>query len=433
MGERVVVTGLGLATALGIEVAENWRKLLDGVSGIKPLMLPQSGASPIRAAGQIDPVDLKRMETAFAHEPRICGEKKTLFAHWAVISALNDAELIDFTGNRYRWGLFCAEGIPTISLPKIAEYMNGQLPFDLARFGREHGRGSHGALNDVQRLGIAASVSGKLGLQGRIGVVTSACASAAQAIGLAFRAIRRGDAEVMVAGGTDSMVDPVGLMFFVLLTAASVSSRQTETACRPFDRKRNGLVVGEGAGFLVLETLSHALERGAHIYAEMVGYGSTMDAYRATAPDPQGLGAAQAMQHALDDAGIGIEEIDYINAHGTGTRQNDISETLAIKRVFGTRSPDLCVSSSKSMIGHLMAAAGGAECIYTVLTVQNDEIHPTLNLRNPDPKCDLDYVPNVKRERVVWAALSNSFGFGGQNATIAFKKYAEDLAIRQSS
>ncbi len=423
MGERVVVTGLGLATALGIEVEENWRKLLDGVSGIKPLTLPQSGASPIRAAGQIDPVDLKRMETAFAHEPRICGAKKTLFAHWAVMSALNDAGLLDYRGNRNRWGLFSAEGIPTISLPEIARYTNGQGRLDLVRFGREHGRGSHGALTDMQRLGTAASVSGEFGLQGRIGVVMSACASATQAIGLAFRAIRRGDAEVVVAGGTDSMIDPVGLMFFVLLTAASVSSKQTETICRPFDRKRNGLVVGEGAGFLVLEALSHALERGARIYAEMVGYGSTLDAFRATAPDPQGLGAARAMQHALDEAGLGIGDIDYINAHGTGTRQNDISETLAIKRVFVARAAGLCVSSSKSMIGHLMAASGGPECIYTVLTVQNNEIHPTLNLCNPDPKCDLDYVPNVKRERVVQAALSNSFGFGGQNATIALRKY----------
>ncbi len=209
----------------------------------------------------------------------------------------------------------------------------------------------------------------------------------------------------------------------MLLTAASVSSGGTKTACRPFDRKRNGLVVGEGAGFLVLEALPHAQERGAHIYAEMAGYGSTMDAFRATAPDPRGLGAARAMQHALDDAGLGIGDIDYINAHGTGTRQNDISETNAVKKVFGAQATKLCVSSSKSMIGHLMAASGGPECIYTVLTVQNDEIHPTLNLRNTDPKCDLDYVPNVKRKRVVRAALSNSFGFGGQNASIAVRKY----------
>jgi len=423
MDERVVVTGLGLATTLGINVEENWRRLLNGVSGIRPLALPQSRSSPIQAVGQIAPADLKKMETAVAQNPGICGSKKALFAHWAVMSALNDAGLLDVKGKRTRWGLFSAEGIPTVSLPDIARDWVGQGRLNPVSFRRGRGRCRHGALNDMERLGIAASVSEEFSLRGRIGTIMSACASATQAIGLAFRAIRRGEANVMVAGGTDSMVDPVGLMFFVLLTAASVSSRRTRTACRPFDRKRNGLVVGEGAGFLVLEALSHAQERGARIHAEMVGYGSTLDAFRATAPDPQGLGAARAMQHALDEAGLGVGDIDYINAHGTGTRQNDISETLAIKRVFGAEASGLCISSSKSMIGHLMAASGGPECIFTVLAVLRDDIHPTLNLRNPDPKCDLDYVPNTRRKKVVRAALSNSFGFGGQNATIAVKKF----------
>jgi len=423
MGERVVVTGLGLATALGIEVKENWQRLLDGVSGIRPSTLPESRSCPIQAAGQIAPADLKKMETAVAQKPRICGSKKALFAHWAVKSALNDAGLLDFRGNRNRWGLFTAEGSPTIVLPQIARHVNDQGGLDPVSLKGEYRHGSHDAHEEIARLGIGASVSEEFGLRGRIGTIMSACASATQAIGLAFRAIRRGEVDVMVAGGTDSMVDPVGLMFFVLLTAASVSSRQTETACRPFDRKRSGLVVGEGAGFLVLEALSHAQERGARIYAEMVGYGSTLDAFRATAPDPLGLGAARAMQHALDEAGLGAGDIDYINAHGTGTRQNDMSETLAIKRVFGAEAAGLCISSSKSMIGHLMAASGGPECIFTVLAVQRDEIHPTLNLRNPDPKCDLDYVPNTRRKKVVRAALSNSFGFGGQNATIAVKKF----------
>ena len=424
MGERVVVTGLGLATALGIEVEENWQKLLNGVSGITALNLPHSSSSPIRAAGQIDKAKLKKMEAVFACNSRTIGGKKTVFAHWAAVSALRDAGLVDFPGNRNRWGLFSAEGIPTVSLMEIAPYVRGQKDFNGFRFGKEHGRLGHTAINKTRFHETGGLLSEKLGLQCPNGVITSACASATQAIGLGFRAIRRGDATIMVVGGGDSMIDPVGLMFFVLLTAASVSSGGAKTACRPFDLKRNGLVVGEGAGFLVLEALSHAEERGAHIYAEMAGYGTTMDAFRATAPDLRGVGAAQAMKQALEDAGLGIGDIDYINAHGTGTKQNDISETLAVKTVFGNQAKKVCISSSKSMIGHLMAASGGPECIYTVLTVMNDEIHPTISLRNPDPKCDLDYVPNIKRKRVVRNALSNSFGFGGQNATIALRKYA---------
>ncbi|MCF8145016.1 MAG: beta-ketoacyl-[acyl-carrier-protein] synthase family protein [Deltaproteobacteria bacterium] len=423
MDERVVVTGLGLATALGIDVEENWRRLLNGVSGIRPLTLPQSRSSPIQAAGRIDPEDLKRMEMAFAVKTRVGTARKSLFARWAVRSALKDADLLSVAGNRNRWGLFSAEGIPTISLPEIARHVNSQGRLDPVRVKGEHNVGGLGAPGHMEQIGITASVSEEFGIRGPNVVIMSACASATQAIGLAFRAVRRGDADVMVAGGTDSMVDPVGLMYFVLLSAASVAYGSVKTACRPFDRKRNGLVVGEGAGYLVLEALSHAQERGARIYAEMVGYGSTLDAFRLTAPDPRGMGAARAMLCALRDAGLETGDVDYINAHGTGTRENDICETLAIKAAFRDKAAGLSISSSKSMIGHLMAAAGGPECIYTVLTVHHNEIHPTRKLRHPDPKCDLDYVPNIRRKKVVRAALSNSFGFGGQNATIAVKKF----------
>lgn len=220
------------------------------------------------------------------------------------------------------------------------------------------------------------------------------------------------------------MINPVGLIFFVLLGAASVASDDPSSLCRPFDRKRSGLVMGEGAGVAVLEEESHALARGARIYAEVSGYGASMDAYQVTAPHPKGAGAEVSMQRALLDAGMSAEDIDYINAHGTSTKLNDAAETIAIKNVFGDEARNLAISSSKSMIGHLLAASGGPEFAFTVMSVNHDQIHPTINLHNPDPKCDLDYVPNEKRLKTVRAALSNSFGFGGQNASIIVKKYA---------
>ena len=219
------------------------------------------------------------------------------------------------------------------------------------------------------------------------------------------------------------MINPVGLVFFVLLGAAAASPNNPEETCRPFDRKRSGLVMGEGAGVVVLEEESHARARGAGIYAEIAGYGTTIDAYQITAPHPEGEGAERAMRAALLDANIRPEEIDYINAHGTSTRLNDSAETLAVKKVFREHAYDLCINSTKSVIGHLIAASGGPEFVFTVLSVNRDEIHPTLNLKDPDPKCDLDYVPNVKRTKTVNTAISNSFGFGGQNASIVVKKY----------
>lgn len=226
-----------------------------------------------------------------------------------------------------------------------------------------------------------------------------------------------------MAGGSDSMLDPWASMGFVLLGSAAMPQAE-ETLCRPFDRKRSGLVIGEGAGVVVLEEESHALMRGARVYAEVAGYASTIDAYRLTAPHPEGRGAEQAMRRALADAGIGPYEIDYINAHGTSTKLNDLVETMAIRKVFGEAANRVAVSSSKSLIGHLMAAAGGPEFVFTTLSVSRDRIHPTINLTNPDPKCDLDYVPLVGRSVRVRAALSNSFGFGGQIAAIVVRKYA---------
>lgn len=419
MGRRVVITGLGIATALGIGVEENWQKLLKGISGIRVL----DRVSPPVAAARVDRAYLKKMAEGVPDGPGVPLERKTLFALWAAGSALGDAGLLHLTGDRNRWGLFSSEGIRAVDLAGMARYLDQKGDFDTVRFLKRQDPLEHREADRFRGGGYSALVSETFDLRGPGRVITSACASATQAIGLGFRAVRRGDADLVVAGGSDSMTDPVGLAFFMLLTAASVSSGGVKADCRPFDRRRNGLVVGEGAGFLVLEDLSHATARGARVYAEAAGYGSSMDGFRLTAPDPMGTGAAKAMERALMDGDVGVEEIDYINAHGTGTRQNDPAETNAIKEVFGDRAGRLCISSSKSMIGHLMAASGGPECVYTVLTVKNDEIHPTINLCHPDPRCDLDYVPNLRRRRVVRAAVSNSFGFGGQNVSIVVRKF----------
>jgi len=313
-------------------------------------------------------------------------------------------------------------------LEDIHPWIGDNRSFDLIRFGKETERVQRESIVRNNSNRTAALISTRFGLYGMNATVTSACASGTQAVGIGYRAIQRGEADVMVVGGADSMINPIGLVFFVLLGAATTSSDSPETLCRPFDRKRSGLVMGEGAGLAILEEESHALRRGVKIYAEVVGYGASLDAYQVTAPHPQGRGAEQSMRAAFRDAGLGPEEIDYINAHGTGTKLNDIIETVAIKRVFGDHASRVAISSSKSLIGHLLAASGAPEFVFTVLTVARDEIHPTLNLTHPDPKCDLDYVPNGMRAKRVRAALSNSFGFGGQNGSVIVKKYTEEKA-----
>lgn len=417
-----MVTGLGVATALGLDTEENWRKALAGTSGIRKLALPYGERSPVREVGGIGEEDWRKIQEQFREEVRGEGERRTLFALWAAKSAIADAGL-GRGGERNRYGVVLAAGLPINRLEDVHRWTDGSGRFDYLRFGREY--------RDVHRESIvrnnshrpARLIAEKFDLRGANCTVTSACASATQALGTAYRDVRRGDADLVLAGGADSMINPVGLVFFVLLGAAATPRENLNGLCRPFDRKRAGLVMGEGAGMAVLEEKTHALRRGARIYGEVVGYGSSFDAYQVTAPDPTGLGAERSMKKAIEDSGLRPEEIDYINAHGTSTKLNDAMETSAIKKVFGEYAKKIAVSSSKSMIGHLLAASGGPEFVYTVLSVQRDEIHPTINLTNPDPKCDLDYVPNVKRKMTVRAALSNSFGFGGQNASIIVKKY----------
>ncbi len=428
---RVVVTGLGMATSLGLEVEENWQKALAGVSGIRRLTYPQAEKSPVQAAGEVNAADWNKIQAEFPEDVENEGERRTLFSLWAAKSALTDAGLHNSklkTQNSKllsedRYGIILASGLGIVRLEDIQKWIDENGRFDYVKFGREY--------KDIHKESImknnsnrpSALIAGRFGFSGYNATITTACASASQAIGTAYRTIKRGYADVMLAGGADSMINPVGLVFFVLLGAAAVSSNNPEETCRPFDRKRSGLVMGEGAGVVVLEEESHAAGRGARIYAEIAGYGTTIDAYQITAPHPKGEGAERSMRAALLDANITPEEIDYINAHGTSTRLNDSAETIAVKKVFKEHADNLCINSSKSVIGHLIAASGGPEFVFTVLSVNRDEIHPTLNLKDPDPKCDLDYVPNVKRAKTVNTAISNSFGFGGQNASLVVKKY----------
>jgi 3-oxoacyl-[acyl-carrier-protein] synthase II len=421
---KVVITGLGLATALGLEVEENWRKAVSGTSGVSKITLPCAGKSLVQAAGQVSAEDWARLRLEFPEEVGAEWERRTVFALWAAKRALSDAALAQDYGNRWRFGVALGSGLGINRLEDIHNWLDREKGFDAKGFAAELDRVSPESIVRNNASGAAAAISAKYDLNGINATVTTACASATQAMGSAYRSIARGEADLIVAGGADSMINAVGLVFFVLLGSVAVSKMPAESLCRPFDRKRSGLVMGEGSGIAVFEEESHALERGAKIYAEVAGYASTMDAWRLTAPHPEGKGAEVCMMRALADSGIEADRIDYINAHGTSTKLNDLAETIAIKKVFGPNANGIAVSSSKSLIGHLLAGAGGPEFVFTVLSVARDEIHPTINLSNPDPNCDLDYVPNIGRRKTVRAALSNSFGFGGQNATIVVKKHA---------
>jgi 3-oxoacyl-[acyl-carrier-protein] synthase II len=268
-------------------------------------------------------------------------------------------------------------------------------------------------------------VSIKFGLKGPNSAVVTACSSGSHAVGDAFKIIQRGDAEVMVAGGAESVITPLGIAGFAVMKALSTRNDEPERASRPFDRDRDGFVMAEGAGVLILESLEHAHNRGARIYAEIVGYGMTGDAYHITAPAPEGEGAVRCMAMALEDAGVRPEEVQYINAHGTSTKFNDELETMAIKKVFGEHAYRVAVSSTKSMTGHLLGAAGAVEAGVAILSIYNRVVPPTINLDNPDPECDLDYVPHKARQMDILYAMSNTFGFGGTNATLVFRRYEE--------
>ncbi|OXS75113.1 beta-ketoacyl-ACP synthase II [Domibacillus enclensis] len=410
---RVVITGLGIVSPVGNTVEEAWNSITAGKSGVKPMTRLNPDDYPAKVAAEIRDFDPEQfVEKKEARKM----DRFTQFAVAAAKMAVADAKLEITDENAPRIGVWVGSGIGGM------ETFESQYKTFLERGYR---RVSPFFVPMMIPDMAAGQVSIYLGAKGVNSCTVTACATGTNSIGDAFKVIQRGDADAMISGGTEAPITQMSVAGFCANTALS-NNPDPATASRPFDSGRDGFVIGEGAGIVVLEELEHAKARGAHIYAEIVGYGSTGDAHHITAPAPDGEGGARAMKMAIDDAGLAPSDIDYINAHGTSTPYNDKFETAAIKTVFGDHAEKLAISSTKSMTGHLLGAAGGVEAIFTALAIENDVIPPTINLENPDPECDLDYVPNKARKAEVRAAMSNSLGFGGHNATIVLKQYENE-------
>ncbi|MGE6856722.1 beta-ketoacyl-ACP synthase II [Bacillus sp. FSL K6-2841] len=408
--KRVVVTGLGALTPLGNDVESTWKNALAGVSGVGPITRVDSSEYTAKVAAELKDFNIEDyMEKKEAR-------KMARFTQYAVVAAqkaLEDSRLEITDEIAPRVGVWVGSGI-------------GGLETFEEQFEVYSNKGARRVSPFFVPMMIPDMATGQisiaLGAKGVNSCTVTACATGTNSIGDAFKVIQRGDADAMITGGTEAPLTKMSFAGFCANKALSTNP-DPETASRPFDKNRDGFVMGEGAGIVVLEELEHALKRGATIYAEIVGYGSTGDAYHITAPAPNGEGGVRAMKEAIRDAGLSVEEIDYINAHGTSTPYNDKFETMAIKEVFGEHANQLAISSTKSMTGHLLGAAGGVEAIFSVLAIKDSVIPPTINLETPDEECDLDYVANAARSKEVQVALSNSLGFGGHNATIIFKKY----------
>ncbi len=409
---RVVVTGLGAVTPLGLSADEFWRALVEGRSGIGPMTLCDPTDYPTRIAGELKGFDPEQFISA--KEARRMARFSQL-AIAASLMAVEEAGLDLERAGRERVGVLL--GING-AFPETDQAMRTLLE-------RGGMRLSPFFFPMVLPNMAAANVSRLLGARGHSSTIATACAASTQSIGEAAEVIRRGHADVMISGGTEAGISQLGLAGFNVMRALSTRNEEPQRASRPFDAERDGFVPAEGAGILVLEGLEHAMGRGATILAEVAGYACSSDANHPVQPDEDGAGAARAIQWALDDAGVGPDEVDYINAHGTSTPLNDLSETLAIKRAFGERAYGVPISSTKSMIGHALGGAGGMEAVACVKSIVEGVIHPTINYEHPDPDCDLDYVPNRARWQEVSVVLSNSFGFGGQNACLVFRQFEE--------
>jgi 3-oxoacyl-[acyl-carrier-protein] synthase II len=407
------VTGVGLVSPLGIGTEANWEALCAGRSGIGPITHFDASQYSARIAGEVKGFD----PLQFIEKKDV--KKMDVFIQLAIAAAqfaMDDARLSIAEDVALRAGVFIASGIGGFSTIE-----------------REHKALLEGGPRRISPFFIPASiinlaagqVSIRFGAKGPNSATCTACSASAHAIGDALEIIRRHDADIMIAGGSEAAITPMGVGGFAAMRALSTRNDEPERASRPFDKDRDGFIMGEGAGVVILEELELARRRGAPIYAELVGYGMSADAYHITAPSEDGDGGVRVMDAALRDAGVRPEQVDYINAHGTSTPFNDKLETLAIKRLFGEHAHKLAISSTKSMTGHLLGAAGGLEAGITALAVKHQIIPPTINYETPDPECDLDYVPNTKRATRIEYALSNSFGFGGTNGALLFKRYAE--------
>lgn len=408
--KRVVVTGVGAVTPIGNDAKTAWENAKKGVNGVAELTRLNRDDFPVKIAAELKDFDIEK------YIEKKDARKMDRFTHYAIASsdmAVADAGLTIDDSNAERVGVWIGSGIGGM------ETFETQYEVFL---NRGHRRVSPFFVPMMIPDMASGQVSIRHGAKGINSATVTACATATNSIGDAFKVIQRGDADVMITGGAEAPITKMSVAGFVANKALSLNP-DPETACRPFDVDRDGFIIGEGAGIFILEELEHAKARGAKIYAEVVGYGATGDAYHITAPAPGGEGAARSMQMALNDAQIGIDGVDYINAHGTSTPYNDDYETQAIKTVFGEHAKKLAISSTKSMTGHTLGASGGIEAIFSVLAIRDSVVPPTIHLNNPDPVCDLDYVPNVAREMNVDVAMSNSFGFGGHNATLVFKKY----------
>lgn len=411
--QRVVITGVGMITPLGIGVEKSWEGIIAGKPAIRKITQFDAAAFATQIAGEVegfnpeDYIEFKEIK------------KMDRFIHFGIAAAsmaINDSGLKITDKNAERVGVSVGSGIG--GLHAIEHYHNVLLekgPRKISPF-----------FIPMLIVNLAAGqISIKLGAKGPNSAVATACATGSHSIGDAYKLIQRGDADAMIAGGTEAVITSLGIGGFNAMKALSVRNDEPGKASRPFDLNRDGFVMGEGAGILILESIETAVQRGAKIYAEIVGYGMSADAYHITSPSPNGEGAARCMNMALRDAEVHPSEVDYINAHGTSTKYGDEIETSAIKTVFGENARKIAVSSTKSMMGHLLGAAGGVEAVISALSIFNDIVPPTINLDNPDPECDLDYVPHHARKMRVNYALSNSFGFGGTNACLLFRKFQD--------
>jgi len=410
---RAVVTGMGVVAPNGIGIESFWRSIIGGVSGVGPITRFDASRHDARIAGEVKGFDpLQWLEKKDVR-------KMDLFIQYAVAAAqmaYDDSGLKVTDENRERVGIVVGTGMG--GLPNLEEVHKIMLE-------KGPGRISAFFIPSIITNLASGQISMRFGMKGPNSCVCTACATGNHAIGDSLRIIQRGEADVMLAGGSEAVITPLTIGGFCAMKALSTRNDEPTRASRPFDKDRDGFVMSEGAGLMVLESLTHAKRRGAKIYAEIVGYGMSADAYHITLPAPEGEGAARSMRLALKDAGVAPSQVGYINAHGTSTPAGDVNETLAIKTVFNEHARKLAVSSTKSMTGHLLGAAGGVESVITVLALYHGILPPTINYEVPDPECDLDYIPNVARHAEVRHALTNSFGFGGTNATLVLKKFEE--------